>query len=186
MYPSVTVFCGSQSGSNPLYQQEAIALGKLLAKHNIKLVYGGGNSGLMGALANAVIEHGGNITGIMPKLLIEKEKVHTNLTTLHEAEDMHERKKLLYQLADVAIILPGGIGTLDEMFEIITWNNLSIHSKKIILLNTAGFYNHLLQHLQQMQSEGFLYYDWQAMITVCEHSDNVLRALRFLPDADKN
>ncbi len=177
MYPSVTVFCGSQCGDNPMYKQEAEALGRLLAQNNIKLIYGGGNSGLMGALANAMLQHGGNVTGVMPQLLIEKEKMHTSLTTLHQAEDMHSRKKLLYSLADVAIILPGGIGTLDEMFEIVTWNNLSIHNKKIILLNTARFYDNLLQHLQQMQNEGFLYNDWKAMVTVCEHSDNVLHAL---------
>lgn len=186
MYQSVTVFCGSQMGNNILYKQEAEALGKALAQHNIRLIYGGGNNGLMGVLANTMLANGGNVTGVMPKLLIEKEKVHTQLTTLHEAENMHERKKLLYSLADVAIVLPGGIGTLDEMFEIVTWNNLSIHNKKIILLNTAGFYNYLLQHLQRMQDEGFLYHDWKAMVTVCDHSDSVLRVLLHEPDADKN
>ncbi len=148
MYQSVTVFCGSQFGANPLYEQEAIALGKLLANNGIRLVYGGGNNGLMGTMANAMLANGGHVTGVMPQLLIKNEKAHTGLSTLHEAEDMHARKKLLYSLADAAIILPGGIGTLDEMFEIITWNNLTIHDKKIILLNTAGFYDHLLQHMQ--------------------------------------
>ncbi len=186
MYPSVTVFCGSQTGNNVLYKQEAEALGKLLAANNISLVYGGGNSGLMGVIANTMLQHGGRVTGVMPQLLIQKEKVHTNLTTLHQAEDMHARKKLLYQLADAAIVLPGGIGTLDEMFEIVTWNNLSIHDKKIILLNTAGFYDHLLQHLDYMQHEGFLYNNWRQMVTVCAHSDNVIEALFAWQDAGKN
>lgn len=177
MYSSVTIFCGSQAGNNPLYKQEAEAVGKILAQNHIKLIYGGGNSGLMGVVANTMLKHGGEVTGVMPKLLIEKEKVHTQLTTLHQSEDMHARKKLLYSLADAAIILPGGIGTLDEMFEIITWNNLAIHNKKIILLNTAGFYDFLLQHLARMQQEGFLYYNWQTMVTVCAHSDNLLHAL---------
>lgn len=177
MYKSVTVFCGSQYGNNPLYQQEAEAVGKVLAQHNIELIYGGGNNGLMGVLANTMLQHGGRVTGVMPQLLIQREKVHTGLTKLHEAADMHSRKKLLYSLADAAIVLPGGIGTLDEMFEIVTWNNLAIHDKKIILLNTAGFYNHLLQHLQYMQDEGFLYYNWQTMVTVCGHSDNLADAL---------
>ena len=177
MYQSVTIFCGSQTGNNPLYKQEAESVAIALAENNIRLIYGGGNSGLMGIVANTMLQHSGSVTGIMPKLLIEREKVHTDLTTLHEAEDMHSRKKLLYSLADAAIILPGGIGTLDEMFEIITWNNLSIHDKKIILLNTAGFYDHLLSHLQRMQDEGFLYHNWQHMVTVCAHSDNVIRAL---------
>ena len=177
MYNSVTVFCGSQNGNHILYKQEAEALGKLLAENSIKLIYGGGNSGLMGAIANAMLQHGGNVTGIMPQLLIKREKMHNSLTTLHEAEDMHARKKMLYNMADAAIVLPGGIGTLDEMFEIITWNNLLIHDKKIILLNTAGFYNHLLNHLQYMQEEGFLYHNWQQMLTVCEDSDSVIGAL---------
>ena len=177
MYQSVTIFCGSQNGNNALYKQEAETLAKAMAENNIQLIYGGGNSGLMGVIANTMLQHNGKVTGIMPKLLIEREKVHTKLTTLHEAEDMHSRKKLLYSLADAAIILPGGIGTLDEMFEIVTWNNLSIHDKKIILLNTAGFYDHLLQHLQKMQDEGFLYNNWRRMVTVCGHSDNVVRAL---------
>lgn len=177
MYTSVTIFCGSQEGNNPLYKQEAQALAKAMAENNIQLVYGGGNSGLMGTIANTMLQHNGNVTGIMPRLLIEREKVHTQLTTLHEAEDMHSRKKLLYSLAEAAIILPGGIGTLDEMFEIVTWNNLAIHDKKIILLNTAGFYDHLLQHLEKMQEEGFLYNDWRNMVTVCGHSESVIRAL---------
>ena len=177
MQKSVTVFCGSQTGINPLYKHEAEATGKLLAQHNIELIYGGGSNGLMGVLANTMLQHGGHVTGVMPQLLIQKEKVHTGLTTLHKAEDMHSRKKLLYSLADAAIVLPGGIGTLDEMFEIVTWNNLAIHDKKIILLNTAGFYNHLLHHLQHLQNEGFLYHNWQTMVTVCERSDNLADAL---------
>ena len=152
-------------------------MAKAMAENGIQLIYGGGNSGLMGVVANTMLQHGGSVTGIMPRLLIEREKVHIQLTTLHEAEDMHSRKKLLYSLAEAAIILPGGIGTLDEMFEIITWNNLTIHDKKIILLNTAGFYDHLLQHLQKMQDEGFLYNDWRKMVIVCGHSDSVIRAL---------
>ncbi len=177
MYSSVTLFCGSQSGNNVLYEQEAEAVGKILAQNNIELIYGGGNSGLMGVVANTMLQYNGTVTGVMPKLLIEKEKVHTALTTLHQSEDMHARKKLLYSLAEAAIILPGGIGTLDEMFEIITWNNLAIHNKKIILLNTAGFYDFLLQHLERMQAEGFLYHDWRRMVIVCGHSDNLLSAL---------
>lgn len=188
MYKSVTVFCGSQFGNNPVYREEAEAVGKILADNNIELIYGGGNNGLMGVLANTMLQAGGAVTGVMPQLLIQKEKVHTGLTTLHQAEDMHSRKKLLYSLADAAIILPGGIGTLDEMFEIVTWNNLAIHDKKIILLNTAGFYNHLLHHLQSMQDEGFLYHNWQTMVIVCERSDNLLVALNghLSPASDKS
>ena len=177
MYSSVTIFCGSKLGYNPLYQQHAKELGALLVQHNIHLVYGGGNRGLMGIVANEVITGGGKVTGVMPQLLIDKEAAHDNLTAMHITEDMHERKKLLFSLADAAIILPGGAGTMDELFEMMTWNNLTIHDKKIILLNSAGFYNHLISQLIEMHNQGFLYTPWQEMLTVCDYPDSAVRAL---------
>lgn len=177
MYSSVTIFCGSRLGNNPLYRQHAKAVGTLLVQHQIHLVYGGGNNGLMGIVANEVIDNGGKVTGVMPQLLAEKEAAHDHLTAMHITEDMHARKKLLFSLADAAIILPGGVGTLDELFEMMTWNSLTIHDKKIILLNSAGFYNHLINHLEQMYNEGFLYTQWQQMLKVCDCPDNVIRAL---------
>ncbi len=177
MHESVTVFCGSKCGNNALYEAHAKELGMLLAKHNISLVYGGGRSGLMGIISNEVMNNGGKVTGVMPQLLVTKEAAHDRLTAMHITADMHERKRLLYSLAGAAIVLPGGIGTLDELFEIITWNNLTIHDKKIILLNTAGFYNHLIAHLDQMQEAGFLYNTWQQMLTVCDCPQAAVRAL---------
>lgn len=177
MYSSVTIFCGSKLGSNPLYQQHAKAVGALLVQYHIHLIYGGGNNGLMGVVANEVIDNGGKVTGVMPQLLAEKEAAHDHLTAMHITEDMHARKKLLFSLAGAAIILPGGVGTLDELFEMMTWNALTIHDKKIILLNSAGFYNHLINHLEQMYNEGFLYTHWQQMLTVCDCPDNAIRAL---------
>ena len=177
MYSSVTIFCGSKLGNNPLYQQHAKELGALLVQHTIHLVYGGGSNGLMGIVSNEVINNGGKVTGVMPQLLAEKEAAHDHLTAMHITEDMHSRKKLLFSLAEAAVILPGGVGTLDELFEMMTWNALTIHDKKIILLNSAGFYNHLINHLEQMYNEGFLYTHWQQMLTVCDCPDSAIRAL---------
>ena len=134
---SIAVFCGSKSGVNPLYEKHALILGKLMAQQNTKLVYGGGNKGLMGAIANAVMEEGGTVIGVIPKILLEWEAQHDGITELRVVEDMHVRKKMIYELGDAAIILPGGNGTLDELFEMLTWNTLNIHNKKIVLLNSA-------------------------------------------------
>ncbi|WP_153796469.1 TIGR00730 family Rossman fold protein [Foetidibacter luteolus] len=177
MYKSLAVFCGSKSGNDPLYEEHAVFLGELMAKNNIQLVYGGGNKGLMGAVANAVLKHGGEVIGVIPEVLLQWESQHTGLTVLHTVADMHVRKKMMYELADAAIILPGGHGTLDEMFEMITWNNLSIHDKKIILLNTAGYYNSLMQHITNMYQQGFLYKDWREGIEVYNTPDAIFDAL---------
>jgi hypothetical protein len=173
MYKSVAVFCGSNSGNDPIYEQHARDLGKLLFRHGITLVYGGGNSGLMGAIANAVLEKGGEVIGVIPEVLTAIERQHTLISKLHIVNNMHERKKMMYDLCDAAIILPGGNGTLDEMFEMVTWNALSIHDKKIILLNTAGYYNNLIAHINTMQVNGFLHSDWREMIDVYETPDAI-------------
>ena len=154
---SLAVFCGSRSGNNPIFVTHAKILGALLASKNINVVYGGGNKGIMGALANAVVENKGKIIGVMPTLLTEWEHEHLGLTELIEVADMHVRKAMFYEKCDAAIILAGGYGTLDELFEILTWNQLSIHDKKIIILNSAGFYDHLIMHLKKMEEENFLY-----------------------------
>jgi uncharacterized protein (TIGR00730 family) len=154
---SLAVFCGSKNGNNPLYATHAAALGKMLAQNQIKLVYGGGSVGLMGAIANAVMENGGKVTGIIPKILLAWEHQHKGITELIIADDMHVRKKKMYELCDAAIILPGGFGTLDELFEMLTWNQLSIHNKPIFILNSAGFYDHLITHIHHLEKKGFLY-----------------------------
>ncbi|MFT3825504.1 MAG: TIGR00730 family Rossman fold protein [Chitinophagaceae bacterium] len=165
---SVVVFCGSKPGNNPLFTQHATELGKLLAILNIKLVYGGGNKGLMGNLADGLLAQQGKVIGVIPKLLIEWEQQHKGLTEIAIVPDMHTRKKMMYELCDAAIVLPGGFGTLDELFEILTWNQLKIHNKKIYILNSGGFYNHLILHLKQMHNEGFLYEAIEDRIIVCE------------------
>ena len=160
MWNSVAVFCGSKLGNNKLFAQHAEEVGLMLAQKNIQLVYGGGNRGLMGIVANTVLKNQGKVVGVIPSLLNDKEQQHDALTTLHIVETMHERKKMMFELCEAAIILPGGFGTMDELFEIITWNQLSIHDKAIVLLNSDGYYNNLIAHLQQMQEEGFLYTPW--------------------------
>ncbi len=154
---AIAVFCGSKTGNNPLFEEHTRELGHLLAKKNIGVIYGGGNRGLMAAVANAALEKGGNVTGIIPDLLKQQEHMHGSLTELHVTADMHSRKKLLYEKCDAAIILPGGYGTLDEVFEMLTWNQLNIHSKKIFILNSGGFYDHLVAHITRMHEENFLY-----------------------------
>ena len=163
---SVVVFCGSKSGNNPVFATDAKRLGNLLGARKIHLIYGGSNRGLMGAVADGVLENGGSVTGIIPQLLNKFEQQHDHITELIVVENMHTRKHLLYQKADAAIILPGGFGTLDELFEILTWNQLSIHDKPIYLLNSGCFYNALLAHLETMKQENFLYSSIETALTV--------------------
>ncbi len=163
---SLAVFCGSKSGNDPLFEQQARELGYLLAKKDILLVYGGGNKGIMGATANAVLEKKGKVFGIIPKILTEWEHQHEGITELIVVDNMHTRKRMLYEKCDAAIVLPGGFGTLDELFEMLTWNQLNIHNIKIFMLNTAGFYDHLIAHNNKMEEENFLYGGIEDKITV--------------------
>ena len=163
---SLAVFCGSKSGNNPVYTQHAKELGTLLAKKNITLIYGGGSTGMMGAVADAVLDSGGRVVGIIPQKLVDWEHQHDRITELSIVEDMHVRKKKMYELCDAAVILPGGVGTLDEFFEMVTWNQLSIHDKKIYIINSDNFFDFLLKHIEEMEKQGFLYESVLQRITV--------------------
>jgi uncharacterized protein (TIGR00730 family) len=163
---SLAVFCGSKDGKNPLFKQHTLELGKLMGNNNITLIYGGGNVGIMGLIADTVMENKGKVIGVIPKVLVEWERQHTGITELMVVDDMHIRKKRMYDLCDAAIILPGGFGTLDELFEMVTWNQLSIHDKLIFILNTDGYYNNLIAHIAVMQQEGFLYEEAQKRLIV--------------------
>jgi len=154
---SIAVFCGSKSGNNTLYEEHTKQLGSILAKKNVAVIYGGGNKGLMGAIANATMEGNGTVIGIMPEILKDWEHQHDGITELLIVDTMHTRKKMLYDKCDAAIILPGGYGTLDEVFEMLTWNQLNIHNKRIFILNSGGFYDHLIAHIGLMHDSGFLY-----------------------------
>lgn len=166
MINKLAIFCGSKTGNNPLYEQQAKVLAEILAERKIELIYGGGKSGLMGVVANSVLAKGGIVRGVIPQVLVDWEHQHNEISELFVVDDMHVRKRKLYDLCDGAIILPGGFGTLDELFEILTWNQLSIHDKKIFILNSGGFYNHLLAHLQLLSEEKFLYGELEEKLTV--------------------
>ena len=166
---SVAVFCGSREGKNKIFAMHAKELGKLIAVLGVKLVYGGGKKGLMGIVAESVLANSGKVMGVIPKILVEWEQQHEGLTELAIVPDMHSRKKMIYDMSDAAIVLPGGFGTLDEFFEMITWNQLKIHDKKIYILNSGGFYNHLQQHLKMMELEGFLYEPLSERVLFCDN-----------------
>ena len=174
---SLAVFCGSKTGTNPVFLTHAEELGRLLAEQNVALIYGGGNAGIMGIIADAVLKNKGKVIGIIPRLLIEWERQHAGVTEMIVTDDMHVRKKMLYDRCDAALILPGGFGTLDELFEILTWNQLSIHDKRIYIINSDGFYNHLIGHINQMQQEGFLYEAARERLTVLNEPSELISHL---------
>ena len=153
---SVCVFCGSRDGANDKYRTVAIQLGQTIAKKKLTLVYGGGNIGLMGHLASAAQSNDCKILGVIPKHLMEKEVGKINLKNLIVTRNMHERKKIMYSESDAFIVLPGGVGTLDEFFEIITWRQLQLHKKPILLLNTNSFWDPLLDLLKHQIKSGFM------------------------------
>ena len=174
---SLAVFCGSKNGNNPMFIEQAKALGHALASKKITLIYGGGNKGIMGTVSNAVLEKGGKVIGVIPEILKDREHSHEGITELIIVDNMHTRKSMLYEKCDAAIILPGGYGTMDEFFEMLTWNQLSIHDKKIFILNTAGFYYHLLAFAQTMQNEGFLYDKIEDKLVVLNQAAEILQYL---------
>ena len=152
----VCVFCGSRSGVDPAYERMARSLGRTLAESGIELVYGGGHVGLMGVVANAALAAGGDVTGVMPKALVNREIAHTGLTRLHVVGSMHERKAMMAELSEGFVALPGGTGTLEEFFEVLTWAQLGEHAKPCGLLNVAGYYDPLLAVFDHMVDRGFL------------------------------
>jgi uncharacterized protein (TIGR00730 family) len=176
----VCVFCGSSPGVGPTYRAEAVALGTLLGKAGLGLVYGGAHVGLMGALADAALAHGSEVIGIIPRVLAGAEVAHQGLTRLVLVETMHERKAMMAQEADAFVALPGGFGTLDEFFEILTWAQLGIHAKPCVLVNTSGYFNHLLRFLEVAIDQGFLKPENHAYIQVVGNSSEALQAMQSL------
>lgn len=170
---SLAVFCGSKNGNNSIYAEHAAELGMLLAKKNITVIYGGGNTGMMGAIANAMMANGGKVIGIITKKLVDWEHQHDGITDLSIVDDMHIRKQRMYDLCDAAVILPGGVGTLDEFFEMVTWNQLSIHDKKIYILNSGNYFEFLLKHLEQMEKQGFVYESILDRLTIINTPDEL-------------
>jgi len=152
----ICVYCGSNSGARPIYAEAARELAKVLVLHEYELVYGGADKGIMGVIADAVLELGGKVHGVIPKLLCKKELAHQGLTELHVVSSMHERKTMMAALSDGFIAMPGGYGTLEEIIEIITWGQLRFHDKPCGLLNIDNYFGHLLKYLDNATAEGFL------------------------------
>jgi uncharacterized protein (TIGR00730 family) len=174
----IAVYCGSNKGARPAYAAAARELGTLLARENIELVYGGGMVGLMGIVADAVLQHGGHVIGVIPQKLVIKEVVHETLPDLRVVKDMHERKALMAELADGFIALPGGYGTFEEFFEVLAWSQLGWHPKPFGLLNIAGFYQPLLEFLDHTRDEGFIRPQHRELVLVADGAAGILRQLR--------
>lgn len=171
---SVSVFCGSSSGNDPVYEKEAYRLGEVLANEKITLIYGGAKIGLMGSVASGSLENGGTVVGVIPSFLKTKEVAHDHLSELIIVETMHERKSKMNELSDGIIALPGGFGTMEEFFEILTWGQLGLHEKPMALLNTNGFYSHLTSLLNQMMESEFLKKINFDMVLVSDQIENLL------------
>lgn len=178
--PLVALYCGSRSGNNPIYKEKAIALAKGLAEHNLGLVYGGASIGLMGQVADTVIEHGGETVGVIPEFMLDYEIAHNSLTELHVVRTMHERKALMAERACAFVALPGGLGTFEEILEIATWAQLNQHQKPMMLYNVNGFYDSLIAQLDHAVQEGFLPPQHRAKLIVCNSSQQIFNALNNL------
>lgn len=182
MIKSIAVYCGSSFGADTIYRQAAVGLGKVLAERGITLVYGGANVGLMGAVADGALQQGGKVIGVLPRFLQRKELAHEHLTELHLVETMHERKLMMNDLCDGVIALPGGFGTMEELFEMLTWGQLGLHQKPIALYNMQGFYDELLLLLRRMSEEGFLREDNRSMLLVGASPEEILENMsRYSP-----
>lgn len=178
----VCVFCGSSFGVNPAYAKAANDLGNAIAKRNICLVYGGARVGLMGEIASTVIRAKGEVIGVIPKDLVEKEVAHGNLSDLRIVGSMHERKSLMAELSDGFIALPGGFGTIEEIFEVITWAQLSFHDKPCGFLNINGYYDHLIKFLDHSLEKNFIVPEHRAMIIIDDDPESLLdKFLNYVP-----
>jgi uncharacterized protein (TIGR00730 family) len=175
---TICVYCGSGPGSNPRFIEAAIALGKILAENRIRLVYGGGSIGLMGALATSVLDHGGTVTGIIPDFLTSRENALTRVQELIVTPDMHERKRLMFEHSDAFVALPGGVGTLEELVEQLTWKQLGRHTKPVLLANVDGFWEPLLALLAHMRSTQFIRPTLDVDVLKAERVDDILPRLR--------
>lgn len=177
VHQSVCVFCGSSPGLNPAYRDAARQLGMLLAAQGRRLVYGGGNVGLMGIVADAALQDGGTVTGIIPQHLLDLEVGHQGLTELRVVHSMHERKQQMSTLADAFVLLPGGLGSLEEFFEVWTWGQLGLHRKPYGILNVAGYFDGLLTFVDHAVEERFLHPEHRRLVVVSDEPADLLTAL---------
>ena len=180
---SVCVYCGASSRVADIHKEAAHALGDGLARRGIRMVYGGGRVGLMGIAADAAIAAGGEVIGIIPEHIQSAEVEHTGLTELHVVDSMHTRKRMMVERSDAFVILPGGLGTLDEAFEILTWKQLQLHDKPIIIADVDGYWRPLLGLIDHMVAQGFARIDRSTLYRVADQIDGVFEALEVMPDA---
>ncbi len=173
----ISVFCGSSSGNHRGYREQARLLGRTLAQQNLELVYGGARVGLMGAVADGALQEGGRVIGVLPRFLVSKEVAHEGLSELILVDSMHERKTRMNELSDGVIALPGGFGTLEEFFEMLTWAQLGLHNKPIGILNLDGFYDELIRLVGKMVDHGFLKEEHRQMLMVDTEIDGLLRRM---------
>lgn len=176
----VCVFTGAASGINTLYKDAAYQMGQMLASRGFGLVYGGGKVGLMGAVADGMLAANGKVTGIIPKFLDNVEIGHKGVTDLHIIDTMHERKAMMYDAADAFIILPGGLGTLDETMEIITWRQLGLHQKPIIIVNLNGYWDTMLAMFQNIIDQGFMHHGHTGHFDQVDNLDSLMDKLKFI------
>jgi uncharacterized protein (TIGR00730 family) len=174
---SILVYCGANPGHNPIYKETAESLGKELVKSGIKLIYGGGSLGLMGVISNTVLENGGEVVGIIPNFLDKMEVGNPNLTEIFKVDTMHQRKAMMEELCDGIITLPGGYGSMDEIFEILSWAQLGLHSKPVGLLNVNHFYDFLIKQLDVMVKEGFLRQENRNLLIVDDTIEGLLQKM---------
>ncbi len=176
----IALYCGSRAGNKPIYQQSAIALAKALAGNGFGAVYGGASIGLMGQIADTVIEHGGEVVGVIPKFMLDYEIANEKLTELHVVDTMHTRKSMMADRASAFIALPGGLGTFEEILEIATWGQLNQHQKPMMIYNVNGYYDTLIAQLDHAVEEGFLPLHHRAKILVCDNIQQILEVLENL------
>ncbi|MBT3341436.1 MAG: TIGR00730 family Rossman fold protein [Gemmatimonadetes bacterium] len=174
---NICVYCGSKSPDDKRYQQAAVTLGKELVARQVGLIYGGGRAGLMGEIAQAVLDGGGHVTGVIPRDLMDRELGHTGVTELFVVDDMHQRKALMSRDAAAFIALPGGYGTLEELFEMVAWQQLEIHDRPVGILNTGGYYDGLFRFLDQAVETGFLHQPHRDLLIVEEEPEALLDKL---------
>jgi uncharacterized protein (TIGR00730 family) len=175
---TICVYCGSSAGTNPRFIEAASTFGRILAESGIRLVYGGGSNGLMGAVANGVLDHGGSVTGIIPEFLNSRERMLTRVQELVVTPDMHERKRLMFERSDAFVALPGGIGTLEELVEQLTWQQLGRHSRPVLLANIEGFWEPLLALMAHMRSTQFIRPGMAVEVLKAERVEDILPRLR--------
>ena len=174
---AIAVYCGANPGASPMYADGARALARALVERNVALVYGGGHVGLMGMIADEVLRLGGEVSGVIPQQLVDRELAHPGLTRLFVVKDMHERKAMMAQLADGFIAMPGGMGTLEELFEMLTWSQLGIHAKPVGVLNVGGFYDQLVGFLRHAQDQAFIKPEHGGLMMVESDPDTLVQRL---------